>query len=124
MPLAASIQLQDRRPVSSHSLKAKRRYPDPKTFKRELFPVAHLTFELIDHPEYGQTFALIPHMSSDANGQKPLFSGHIPKGMSSELRSLAMRIYDLDLMPLGLKTQTNPIAADNFFSVEQIQTPG
>ena len=33
-------------------------------------------------------------------------------------------ISDLELMPLGLKTQTNPIAADNFFSVEQIQTPG
>ena len=82
--------------MSSHSLKAKRRHPDPTRFKRELFPVGHMTFEIIDHPRDGCTFALIPHMAQEAKNQRPLFSGHISKGMSTQLRALALRIYDME----------------------------
>jgi hypothetical protein len=84
--------------VSSHSLSSKRRYPDPKRFERKLFKVGHMTFETISHPTDGQTFALIPHMAHEAKNKRPLFSGHINKGMANELRLLALEIAEMELL--------------------------
>lgn len=79
--------------MSSHSLKSKRRHPDAK---RETFQVSHVTFEICDHPEYGVTFALIAGDAITAKDRRPLFSGHVTKGMSEELRELAFRIRQLE----------------------------
>jgi len=82
--------------MSSHSLSSKRRHPEPTRFERKLFKVAHMTFETINHPTDGQTFALIPHMAHDAKNRRPLFSGHISKGMANELRLLALEIAEME----------------------------
>ncbi len=78
--------------MSSHSLKAKRRHPDPKTYKREAFQFGHITIEVSTHPEYGKTFALIAGDALQAKDRRPLFTGHITKGMGDELRKIAAKI--------------------------------
>ena len=83
--------------MSSHSLKAKRRHPDTTTYEREKFAVAHVTFELCDHPKHGVTFSLIAGNAIDAKDRRPMFSGHISKGMASQLRTLAERIDELEV---------------------------
>ena len=45
--------------MSAHSIKSKRRHPEPTTFKRERFKLGHMTFELIDHPKDGVTFCML-----------------------------------------------------------------
>lgn len=80
--------------MSSHSLKAKRRHLSP-TFGREAFQVGPVTFELIKHPEYGSTFAVIAGDVSHAAHRRPLFTGHVPRGMGTQLRKLAHRIDEL-----------------------------
>lgn len=82
--------------MSSHSRKARNRHPDPKTFKREHFKVAHVTFEVVAHPEDGSTFALIAGEAMHAKDRRPLFSGHIEPGMGTELRRLAHRCDELE----------------------------
>jgi len=82
--------------MSAHSMKSKGRHPNPTTFDRKLFKVAHMTFETIDHPTDGATFALIPHMASDAKLRRPLFSGHVSSGMANELRLLALEIAEME----------------------------
>ena len=79
--------------MSGHSLKSKRRHPEAK---RERFQVAHITFELIDDAEHGQTFALIAGDAVTSKDRRPLFSGHVTKGMSEELRELAFRVRQLE----------------------------
>lgn len=79
--------------MSSHSLKSKRRHPHPTTFERERFPVAHVVFQVIDHPENGVTFGLF---TCDPDQSRPLFSSHIEKGMGTQLRKLAHRIDELE----------------------------
>ena len=56
------------------------------------FQVAHVTFELRDLGDSGQTFALIPGEAFDENKRRPLFTGHIERGMATELRKLAHAI--------------------------------
>lgn len=77
--------------MTAHSLKSKRRHPSPTTFERKRFLVAHITFEVCDHPKNGVTFALIAGEAARPD-PRPLFSGHIPKGMAAELRALADEI--------------------------------
>jgi len=83
--------------MSAHGLKAKRRHPETTTYEREKFIVAHVTFELCDHPKNGVTFALIAGDAIDAKDRRPMFSGHISKGMGSQLRRLAARIDELEV---------------------------
>ncbi|SMO99461.1 hypothetical protein SAMN06265173_15413 [Thalassovita litoralis] len=82
--------------MSSHSLKSKSRHPETTGIRRELFQVAHVTFEIVDHPEHGATFALIAGLAANAKDRRPLFSGHIEDGMGKELRKLAHRIDELE----------------------------
>lgn len=82
--------------MSSHSIKSKSRHPDPTGVRRELFEVAHVTFEIVDHPDHGATFALIAGLAVHAKDRRPLFSGHVEPGMGTALRKLAHRIDELE----------------------------
>ena len=83
--------------MSSHSQRSRSCAPDPKTFEREQFKVGMITFEIIDHPENGQTFALFAGEALRPEDQKrSLFSGHVRKGMGTELRRLAHRFDELE----------------------------
>jgi hypothetical protein len=64
---------------------------NPQYVKREHFQVAHLTFEICDHPEGGQTFAIIAGEALRARDRKPMCSGHVQIGMGAALRRLARR---------------------------------
>jgi hypothetical protein len=79
--------------MSSHSLRAKRRHPETK---RERYQVSHITFELSTTAKNGTTFALIAGEAAQAKDQRPLFSGHINKGMATQLRQLAHRVEELE----------------------------
>lgn len=81
--------------MSAHRTKSRKRHPDPTTFSREQFPVGHLTFEVIDHPDHGPTFALFAGYAPK-DGGKALFSGHLQQGMGIELRRLAHRVDELE----------------------------
>ena len=81
--------------MSAHSKKARNRHPDPKTYKREAFPVSHVIFEVCDHPVNGKTFALFAG-DFPVKDRRPMFSGHINKGMGTQLRKLAHRIDELE----------------------------
>ena len=78
--------------MSGHSLKSKRRHPDSN---REQFRVAHVTFEIIDHPQDGVTFALIAGDAVTAKDRRPLFSGYVTEQMHEQLRALAFRLRQL-----------------------------
>ncbi|OAN71111.1 hypothetical protein A8B82_21195 [Sulfitobacter sp. EhC04] len=81
--------------MSSHSVKAMRRHPEPSKLKRERFPVGHVSFQIIDHPEHGVTFSLRP--DGEAFQDKPaLFSAHVEPGMADQLRKLAHRLDELE----------------------------
>lgn len=82
--------------MSVHSVKSKARHPDPVGAVRERYQVAHVTFEVCDHPEHGVTFALIAGEAVHAKDRRPMYSGHIPKGMGTQLRRLAHRIDELE----------------------------
>ncbi|TNE66821.1 MAG: hypothetical protein EP336_09395 [Rhodobacteraceae bacterium] len=83
--------------MSAHSNKSRGRHPTPASFEREHYKVAHITVEVIDHPDHGRTFALFAGEAMHPEDRKrPLFSGHIPKGMGTELRRLAHRIDELE----------------------------
>lgn len=82
--------------MSSHSPKAKRRHPDPETYERERFKVGLVTVEICDHPKNGVTFALIAGEAVHAKDRRPLFSGHVHKGMATQFRKLAHRLDDLE----------------------------
>ena len=81
--------------MSTHSVKAMRRYPDSE---REHYEVAHMTFELSkkDH-----TFALIAGEALTATDRKPLFSGIITEHMAEELEVVAWRIRQFKLLQEG-----------------------
>ena len=82
--------------MSAHSIKTKSRHPNTTTYKREQHKVAHVTFELCGHPKNGATFALIAGDAIDAKHRRPMFTGHISKGMGSQLRRLAARIDEIE----------------------------
>jgi len=81
--------------MSSHSVKARARHPDPVTFAREQHQVNHILFELINHPQAGFTFALIAGEAVNAKDRKPLFTGHVSDDMPEQLHQLASRIEEL-----------------------------
>lgn len=81
--------------MSTHSDRAQGRHPNPTSFKREVFHVAHVTFEVCDHPKNGATFALIAGNDPEATRRK-MFSGYIESGMGTQLRRLAHRIDELE----------------------------
>lgn len=82
--------------MSTHGLKAARRHPEPQRHERKRFAVAHVVFEVADHPENGCTFALKVGDPLTASERPPLFSGHIEPGMGTQLRRLAHHIDDLE----------------------------
>lgn len=80
--------------MSTHSVKAVARHPDPKA-PRVRFDVAHFWVEVCDHPENGVTFAL--KVGDQRRDKSPsLFSAHVEKGMAAELRALADHIEPLE----------------------------
>jgi hypothetical protein len=82
--------------VSSHGLKSRRGKASPQGYARQQFPVAHVRFEVADHPENGSTFALLIGDPITAQDRRPLFSGHIEPGMGTQLRRLAQHIDRLE----------------------------
>ncbi len=56
--------------------------------------VAHMTFETIVYPSGETTFAL--YVADMATNPRPLFSGHVTRGMGSDLRRLASHFDDLE----------------------------
>jgi hypothetical protein len=62
------------------------RYPDSD---KELYEVAHVTFEI---SEENKTFALVAGEAVSAKDRRPLFSGHITDDMWKQLVNLANRI--------------------------------
>lgn len=82
--------------MSIHGTRSKGRHPETKKIIRERFDVAHVAFEVCDHPINGQTFGLFPGLDEKAEKRPPLFSGYIEKGMGTQLRRLADRIDQLE----------------------------
>lgn len=78
--------------MSAHSVKTRNRHPNPTTYTREAFEVAHITFEVANHPENGVTFALIAGEAETAKDRRPLFTGFVTPDMAAQLRALADRI--------------------------------
>ncbi|KMK63787.1 hypothetical protein [Puniceibacterium sp. IMCC21224] len=83
--------------MSAHSSRAIGRHPDPVGFRRERWPVGHVNFEVIDHPQDCVTFALRADVDR-GDGKLPpaLFSAHVPRGMATQLRKLAHRLDELE----------------------------
>ena len=73
--------------MSAHGTRARARHPAPTGFTRQSFPLAHVLIELIDHPKDGITFGLRTKFGPE--NRPCLCSGHIEKGMATELRRLA-----------------------------------
>ena len=82
--------------MSAHSVKARAHHPAPTTYERERFETGHVTWELIDHPEHGATFALIAGMALHDKDRRPLFSGHIEPGMADALQAVVDRVRELE----------------------------
>jgi hypothetical protein len=82
--------------MSAHGPFSRSRAPNPKTYEREAFQVAHVRFEVCDHPEHGKTFALFAGDPLDPKFQRPLFTGFVHRGMGTQLRRLAHRIDELE----------------------------
>lgn len=82
--------------MSAHSLKSKRRHGEDSAYPRVKFEVGHVTFEVIDHPQNGVTFALIAGGALNAKDRRPMFSGHVSRGMATQLRRLAHHLDDLE----------------------------
>lgn len=82
--------------MSAHSVKTRARHPEPKSYERERFWLDHVMFEICDHPDCGATFALIAGEATEAKLRRPLFTGHIKRGMGTQLRRLAHRFDELE----------------------------
>ncbi|MCB1401265.1 MAG: hypothetical protein KDJ82_16225 [Rhodobacteraceae bacterium] len=57
--------------------------------RRARFDVAHIQFEITDHPDDGAFFALIAGEATEAKYRRPLFSAPVARGMAAQLRRLA-----------------------------------
>jgi hypothetical protein len=71
--------------MSAHNAKS-RAQAQSRTI-RQTFEVGHVQFELCNHPENGVTFGLRPVYGPE--DRRCLFSGHIERGMGTQLRRLA-----------------------------------
>lgn len=80
--------------MSAHSTRARGRHPNPKHIVRESYELAHVIIELIDHHENGITFGLRTKYGPE--NRPCLCSGHIEKGMATNLRRLAHRLDELE----------------------------
>jgi hypothetical protein len=80
--------------MSAHSTKSRRRHPQPTTYGRQTFDIAHVQVEVIDHPENGVTFGLRTKYGPD--NRPNLFSGHTEPGMGTQLRRLAHHLDALE----------------------------
>ena len=81
--------------MSAHSIKSKRRHPEPTTFKRERFKLGHMTFELIDHPKDGVTFCMLAGPPRALYEDKPICSGHMKSAFSNELSMILERVLEI-----------------------------
>lgn len=68
-----------------------RRGNDPETWRHHTqFPMAHVVFEVCDHPVHGITFAVRARLDPLAERIPPAFcSGFVTPGMAAELRKMA-----------------------------------
>lgn len=66
----------------------------PKILNQEYFRLGHVIVRTTEHRENGKTFALYPDI--EGGEKKPLFTGHIEKGMGTQLRRLAHHFDDLE----------------------------
>lgn len=83
--------------MSAHGGRA--RAQNAQKIPRQSFDVAHVQFELIDHPDNGVTFGLRAKYGPD--NRPCLFSGHIEAGMGTELRRLA---HAVDVLEAQIKS--------------------
>jgi len=65
-----------------------------KKQNRQQLEVAHMTFETLVDPRGGTTFALF--VGDMINKPKPLFTGHIEKGMAAQLLELSAHVRQLE----------------------------
>lgn len=77
------------------------RAPDPKGTTRETFMIAHVLFELCDHPEHGVTFGLRPRNDPGEAPAKLLFAAHVPPRMAEQMRIVADRLDELEAKLTG-----------------------
>ncbi len=66
----------------------------PKILDQQFFRIGHVVVRTTCHRENGQTFSLYPDVEDGE--KKPLFTGHVEKGMGTELRRLAHHFDDLE----------------------------
>lgn len=66
----------------------------PRILDQQHFRVGHMIVRTTDHAENGQTYCLYPDV--EGGEKKPLFTGHVEKGMGTELRRLAHHFDDLE----------------------------
>lgn len=82
-------------PLSAHSIKSKRRHPNPSTFNRERYSFGHMTFELIDHPKDGVSFCLLAGPPDNLFDDKPICSGFMKKSFAKDLSEIMQRVLQL-----------------------------
>jgi len=66
----------------------------PRVLDQKFCRIGHVIVRTTDHRENGQTFSLYPDV--EGGEKKPLFTGHVEKGMGAELRRLAHHFDDLE----------------------------
>ena len=66
----------------------------PRILSQEHFRFGHVIVRTTDHRNNGKTFALYPDV--EGGEKKPLFTGHVEKGMGTQLRRLAHHFDDLE----------------------------
>ncbi|WP_299949094.1 hypothetical protein [uncultured Ruegeria sp.] len=71
----------------------------PKILSQQVYRLGHVVVRTTDHRENGKTFALNPDV--EGGEKKPLFTGHIEKGMGTQLRRLAHHFDDLEAGLIG-----------------------
>ena len=80
--------------MSAHGGRSRGKAPEPTTYRREHYPLAHVQIELIEHPKDGITFGL--RTREGPEGRLCLCSGFVEKGMATSLRRLAHRLDELE----------------------------
>ena len=63
---------------------------------REQYRVGHITVETCNSPRHGVTFALIAGEAVHKTNPRSLFTGHLEKGMGTQLRRLAHHFDELE----------------------------
>ncbi len=84
-----------------------------KVQKKEYHRVGHITFRTSCGPTHGITFALLAGDPKTAKFEKALFSGHVERGMATELRRLAGHFDKLEAkLPRSDPAEKAPVSDD------------